>query len=446
LENVPLGNFSALRGLSLQGNRIRAINSSTLANLVSLRTLIVSRNLLTSFDFSTIARAAPQLATLDVSANQIREPYPSLGSISAVTINLAGNMFYGLEPLDCDETGGPCFLSPAPLNLQSLDLSDNVVPRFRVMLQTFGSKYGTLMHLYLRNASLTGSIPSLHLARLVNLQVLDLSGNAITGTINDLSVLTALSSLDVRNTLLSWGPQQRWPSFLQPSTNRHRGSGAFTCFEAQGANGVRLRLDIDDSYFDYALCYCESGFYGPAPNCSRCLPNANCAGYGDSSVANISRKAGMMFAQPGYWGTPPRTMAQMRNGSYPVQYLECMNADTSRTPCMHVADSDINCIEGYEDRLCSRCSAGYFSFGWQLCIACPKDAASKGLTAALLAIGGVGVVVWSLLASPSSSGLTKILIFFLQLIGQVKLPVRIGFLAARETTDSISNLKISAVE
>eukprot|EP00762_Andalucia_godoyi_P008820 ANDGO_06887.mRNA.1 Putative leucine-rich repeat-containing protein DDB_G0281931 len=263
---------------------------------------------------------------------------------------------------------------------------------------------------------------------LTGLTFLDVSSNDLSTGIDLLVSVPLLSSFDIRNnsdarkSLFSYTNQQRFS--YDPTTN-FPFSISMSC--VQGAIG-RLALQVDPLFFNFENCVCRPGFYGKPPNCRQCLSNAQCSFTNEADIPyeNMSlafRESGNVVARYGYYASPSVSLAEMmQDRSYPTDIEICALAGTDLTPCD--ANEDGPCKGGYQGRLCSACSSGYFRSG-DRCVECPNSA---GLVffAMLIVLASVGLIFWSFFGGSSSSGLVKVLLFFWQALFFTRTPMPSG--------------------
>lgn len=99
--------------------------------------------------------------------------------------------------------------------------------------------------------------------------------------------------------------------------------------------------------------------------------------------------------------------------------LRCRHIDLVCSPNFHENGTwngnTSACVDGYTDRMCSRCQKGFFAFG-QTCYACADKWYWQLLTGGVVIVGILALMVYAYLLNSSSDdeGSLKILIFFLQ--------------------------------
>eukprot|EP00762_Andalucia_godoyi_P008149 ANDGO_07424.mRNA.1 Putative leucine-rich repeat-containing protein DDB_G0281931 len=280
------------------------------------------------------------------------------------------------------------------------------------------------------------------------LSSLDVSPNDLSIGLDAVLSIPLLSSFDIRNnsnarkSTLSFVNQQLFS--YDPTTN-YPFSTSMSCVQAKVG---RLAFQADPVFFDYENCVCRPGFYGKPPNCTRCLSNADCSFSNEADIpyGNISiafREIGNIIAQKGYYASPPVTYTEMMdNQSYPTSMEICSLAGTDLTPC--AATPAGPCKTGYEGRLCSACSSGYFRTG-DRCAVCPN---SVGLTffAMFAVLTVIGLVAWSFLSGSSSSGLVKMVLFFWQALFFIRAPMPNGMYLFTHGASSMTTMTIAGPE
>ncbi|KAB2613213.1 tyrosine-sulfated glycopeptide receptor 1-like [Pyrus ussuriensis x Pyrus communis] len=192
LGSIPggIGNLFRLEKLLLYVNNFTGALPPSLANCTNLSTLNLRLNNLTgelsAFNFSTLQR----LTTLDLSNNNFSGELPqSLYSCKSLTaIKLASNQLTGEISPEIVALESLSFLSISTNNLT------NVAGAFRI-LKVFA----------IAGCQLTGQVPTM-LAKVMTLEVLDLSFNLITGSIPGwMGSLPNLFYVDLSNNLLGGG-------------------------------------------------------------------------------------------------------------------------------------------------------------------------------------------------------------------------------------------------
>ncbi|GER46503.1 leucine-rich repeat receptor-like protein kinase family protein [Striga asiatica] len=186
-----IGQFQALRKLSLHDNQIGGAIPTSLGFIPTLRGLQLFNNRFSGSIPSSLA-LPPLLQTIDLANNSLSGVIPPtlLNSTRLFSLNLSYNSLSGSIPITFAQSPSLLYLA-----LQNNSLSGNIPPSWPPQLQ----------HLNLRNNQLTGSLPT-HIVNLSSLTALDLSSNFLNGTVPDsFSNLKNLSLLDLSSNRLA-GP------------------------------------------------------------------------------------------------------------------------------------------------------------------------------------------------------------------------------------------------
>eukprot|EP00762_Andalucia_godoyi_P008167 ANDGO_07410.mRNA.1 putative leucine-rich repeat receptor-like protein kinase At1g35710 len=442
---------------------------------VSMIQLDLSNNRISQFPFESMS-GFPSLLSLDLSYNMLGPTFPVNVFVSATSLrslSLAYNHFKDAFPVyACN------YLSPAGsvidvvANLQAVDLSGNTITgvpgvvNYRYCELCSSTSAYSLTSLILKDAKLPAHFPSTSvqtsrgicsgpplpwfsfLPFLPGLSNLDVSSNDLSTSLGMVLSLPLLSSFDIRNNSNARKSQisyTNWKQFQYDPTTDYPYSTSMSCVQAKIG---RLAFQADPAFFDYENCVCRPGFYGKPPNCTRCLSNAECSYSSEAAIpfGNLSlafRDSGNIIAQKGYYASPSVTYLQMMNNvSYPKTIEICPLAGTDLTPCDATPGGP--CKTGYEGRLCSACSSGYFRSG-DRCAECPD---SVGLTffAMFTALAVIGLVVWSFLSGSSSSGLVKVLLFFWQALFFIRAPMPDGMSLVTHGASSMTTMTIAGPE
>ncbi|GMJ07261.1 receptor like protein 13 [Hibiscus trionum] len=195
IDIEELNKLAKLKHLELNGNQIESLRSydesDRLLKLMNLEQLDLSSNLFNNSILRVISGLS-NLKSLNIGNNQLE------GSINIKELEA----FQDLEELDFSYNKLYDFVAPKELenistNVKELSLSyshlgDNI-------LQSIGA-FTSLTSLTLSNTWLTGPLPTKGWCDLRNLKELDLSGNALVGSIPScFSNLTSLRLLDISN-------------------------------------------------------------------------------------------------------------------------------------------------------------------------------------------------------------------------------------------------------
>jgi len=253
------------------------------------------------------------------------------------------------------------------------------------------------------------------------------SGCNITGAIpQPWSDVVSFQRMELGNTKLSCKGTERYPGacplppFIQPSNVSSIagpiGSG-YSCPSLIFLPNPTAVLSLSPSYYEYALCQCESEYFGWNGVCKRCPTGCRCKGgtvtgcfpaklYAasqqmregetamlSSSLSTVHTTASIASSPTSFTALPtldPSTSASLASSLL----LPCPLTITGQTLCnsqgrpwpMHGSDSmdAANggmtaasssassasylsltgwCLDGHSDRLCSRCNEGWYSSG-----------------------------------------------------------------------------------
>eukprot|EP00762_Andalucia_godoyi_P000738 ANDGO_03677.mRNA.1 Leucine-rich repeat receptor protein kinase MSL1 len=447
-SEFPVCVFHALLILDVSVNRLQSFPFRAALYFPSLAVLDVSFNLL-SGDFPLpLFTADARLRSLSLAYNRFQGDlpiypcgYPDVASGTVLPINLAnglmdvdvsGNIVTGIPGYFDFNACARCQIPYASLSI--LRMSSSAIP-----LQ-FPSKYVTFGN----RSCLVASAPlSYFLPFFRGLKLLDLSNNSLGG---DLQLLfdnvPLLNGVDIRNNpsanLSALAKDRITTLFTFSSSSAYPYSKEMTCFMPVTASG-RLQLLTDPSFFFYKNCYCRPGYFGKPPHCRPCLSShASCSFASDSDASLLPpletwSESGNVLANDGYFASPETAVHLMKTDTaYPQTVEICANAGSSLTPCK--ASHSASCVPGYESRLCSRCSRLYFKSG-DRCVRCPEGVGLIFFGIAIVCVISV-IFVWSYFVGSSSSGIVKILIFFLQTLSFCKVPMPEGLYLLTQNSSS----------
>jgi Leucine-rich repeat (LRR) protein len=232
----------------------------------------------------------------------------------------------------------------------NLDSSIVYFPSLTTMMLSNNSVSGSLLHVM-------GTLPTL--------ATIDVTSNRFEGTVpssfNSLSVFLAANN-SMRDTAASL------PPFLEPrcelgcldpcvaasnSSNQLVAACLRSCCDVVQSThsnvicpDIRFRdnhrkvAKLDPSYSSFFSCTCAVGYFGSPPDCIPCLKNAVCDG---SKFLTIRR---------GFYPSPNYTSV--------VAINECRSGSLGETSCNPDETPSFQCASGYEGRLCSRCSPGFY--------------------------------------------------------------------------------------
>jgi Leucine-rich repeat (LRR) protein len=370
------------------------------------------------------------LSSISLAYNNFSGPFnldpcdPQGLSTHLVDIDISGNQVLGFSMYDPLNPGYWCGLPYAPLTtltMSNCSLTISHTFTYYVYDPVVGIEVGHVLETFLQDA----------IALFPGLQSLTLDYNPrLFGGFTGIVGLQSLRYLSAVGTNFSRSYYDDDFLALNPASVQF--SDRYVCYSAVGASGF-LIAEVDPTYFHYYNCYCKSGYYGKPPNCTACSsfgPNAMCPGLSDAS-GNVDPwdsyySSGLVFASPGYWASPPIALEEMRQGArFPAAFLPCAFAGTSLSPC-RPDDSRLDkaCADGYEDRKCSKCSAGYYPNA-STCQECPNEATMVVVMFLFFAV----FVILSIVAfvnEPASSGPIKVLVFFLQTLSYISVPLESG--------------------
>ncbi|KNC47068.1 leucine Rich Repeat family protein [Thecamonas trahens ATCC 50062] len=385
---LPPG-FPALEIVDVHNNNLQG-HLDILCNKAKLGIVDVSSNGLSSFpDCKTC------IGEVDISNNAFVGQLPTMEHVSCLTkLSASHNMF--------SSSSLPSSWSRLNTTLAHLDLSYNnlagAVSNYLIRIK-YGNSLGYidlshnklsgqiqqtvfshvdasflqgLVRLYVNDNNIVGSVPGL-LERLPLLHEVDLSNNNFTGSASPMTE-DAIANADLRG-----NPGLREPDgislpvnviahypLVQPSVELN-----YRCPTLTDTVTQRVRLDLDAHYYGASLCECLPGYHGSNGDCLSCThlgPAVTCEG---GQVVLNQRGLGLydvyaanVTINPNYFrvGTAP-------SGDPLID--PCYRLSSDETSCNPAGAHPAVCAVGYEDRLCSRCSAGYFPQG-RRCRKCPR--------------------------------------------------------------------------
>eukprot|EP00762_Andalucia_godoyi_P008760 ANDGO_04723.mRNA.1 Putative leucine-rich repeat-containing protein DDB_G0281931 len=429
--------ISSLRSLDLSNNRLDVFPFHRISQFSNLTSLDLSKNRLYGDFPQDVFQQTSSLRTVSLAYNNFSGDFPiqpcvSLSSLEA--IDLSGNSISGMNGYWSFPPGDKCNSPYA--SLATLKLSDTGLNPVASYDGNFGVQYASFL-------SFLPLFPAL-----VNL---DLSSNHLTtGLDSILSNLPLLKSLNIQsnpNMRLTTAATPVSRALFQFSANfGYPFSVNMTCYSATFASG--LSIQADPLFYDYRYCVCRPGFFGKPPHCLPCLPHAACSFTSESIIPLLNttsawNDSGNVVAQEGYYASPFVPLGEMMsNQLYPKTIEICAHAGTDLTPCD--ANQEKSCKTGYQGRLCSGCSSGYFRTG-DRCVECP-DSVGLVFFAMFVVLAAVGLVVWSFFVGSSSSGLVKVLVFFWQALFFIRAPMSSGLYSFTHSASSVSTLSVAGPE
>ncbi|KAL0382188.1 UNVERIFIED_CONTAM: putative leucine-rich repeat receptor-like protein kinase IMK3 [Sesamum calycinum] len=189
-----IGQFQALRKLSLHDNFIAGSIPTSLGFLPNLRGVQLFNNRLSGSIPASLG-LCPLLQTLDLANNSLSGPIPPtlVNSTKLFRLNISYNQLSGSIPYSFTQSSSLMFLA-----LENNNLSGPIPDSWGGN----GRNLAQLQLLTLNHNSFTGNIPA-SFGNLSGLRTLDLSGNSFNGSLPDsLSNLQRLSVLNLRNNRL----------------------------------------------------------------------------------------------------------------------------------------------------------------------------------------------------------------------------------------------------
>ncbi|KAK4403430.1 putative leucine-rich repeat receptor-like protein kinase IMK3 [Sesamum angolense] len=189
-----IGQFQALRKLSLHDNFIAGSIPTSLGFLPNLRGVQLFNNRLSGSIPASLG-LCPLLQTLDLANNSLSGPIPPtlVNSTKLFRLNISYNQLSGSIPYSFTQSSSLMFLA-----LENNNLSGPIPDSWGGN----GRNLAQLQLLTLNHNSFTGNIPA-SFGNLSGLRTLDLSGNSFNGSLPDsLSNLQRLSVLNLRNNQL----------------------------------------------------------------------------------------------------------------------------------------------------------------------------------------------------------------------------------------------------
>ncbi|PRP84213.1 leucine-rich repeat-containing protein [Planoprotostelium fungivorum] len=420
----------AFTSVSLAGNRFTGELPLDLFNVSSI--LDVSSNRFTSVP-STISTST--LQSLDISDNPIYGNIPNLISTTLqLTKFVAKNC--GFVAMNNSQGFPAYYLTNVALTY--LDLSDNPLdtPIDGVFYAVIAN---TVLTLKLSNCQIRGPIYNLGSSGITSMQYMDLSHNFITGYLSlpffidtlsyfdishnnisgvvDLSFASATSLyyFDISDNLYMEGPLPTFMTTDYDVLSDHPDQNMF-CPSIIGKY-KKLSVGMSPTYYDYALCLCYVGYYRRDGVCVKCPEHSACpGGFNQSQV----------IPNPGYFPIP--------SIDTPTMMIKCPNASLTSNPCNPSGTFPFTCQTGYEGRMCSKCSHGYFSDDFE-CNACGSPLSI--LAGICIIISAALLFIWVSLVEISSwhRGTTTILVFYVQTTGYL---LSNGFLPISDGSNLLS--------
>eukprot|EP01119_Soliformovum_irregulare_P004124 TRINITY_DN1513_c0_g1_i1.p1 TRINITY_DN1513_c0_g1~~TRINITY_DN1513_c0_g1_i1.p1 ORF type:complete len:1212 (-),score=333.05 TRINITY_DN1513_c0_g1_i1:71-3706(-) len=386
---------------------------------------------LTSVDFSNNKftslgdLALPGVLRLDLSGNPFpRIPLPnysgwtSLSFFSAAGTNLTGPLISQQFPAtltQIDLSNMPFLNStlnnmvdataPASLAgaLNSIVIVNSGLSGSSVIFDTLATTSASIQTLNLAKNQITGDVNLFSLTSLI--RIVDLSNNALDGTIRDTLSSAPLAYFNVSGNpklkALSNNPLPSWLdldySVLSIDDKNH--------WECPGVKGVlrTMSADIDQTYNNYYGCLCSPEYFRSNNTflCENCPSNGVCPGHENQSLVVTPR---------GFYPFPSPVQPQV--------IAKCRNASLTNNPCNPDNLDNFVCQDGYTDRFCSDCQEGYFHLDRQ-CMPCGSETEYVSFFFMLVILVIFVVYVMIVQQTQWRRGTFSILVFYLQISGRL---------------------------
>jgi len=305
-----------------------------------------------------------------------------------MTLLLAGNKLTGSVPYTLFDFDAP----DLPWSLMVLDISMNnlLTGALGAAANTFGS---TLTSLNFTGISLSGSLPESYQA-LAALRSLSLLG---------LSAFTCPMVVSVEGEVSC--PLPSWVRVSSTLSDVGMDGAAFAGFRCPSlqadAAGVVSDIELEEWYHDYRFCPCNDGWWGTGGQCFQCPSQCQCSGARIVGCFPVISQ-GLLFVEPG--AVNPQGDRLLRPTISIMEFsvatfLQCDRSLGGQSLCnpagsewrafyrvldqlpshsdtylsqfldpLHVNWTAF-CTEGHEGRLCSHCTAGFYSSG-RSCMRC----------------------------------------------------------------------------
>eukprot|EP00762_Andalucia_godoyi_P005814 ANDGO_06923.mRNA.1 Putative leucine-rich repeat-containing protein DDB_G0281931 len=459
LTEIPdsVGLLSKLLVLKVDANNLTAFPINAITSVSTLNLLSMSFNLIydsyydnNDYNCQTLDAASQSyVAVLDISNNpnifcNLYSMYlcnaANYGGGALVVLNVAHSGIYVEESYTMvaySEEHSCGLLSLITLDLTGCNVADVDA------LDVVGRSFPALEELMVPNSQLQSDIAQMQLLPFM------LFFNASHNPNFQFNVLDYGASLVV---------QPSASTMYNASANGH-----YFCFEVESIIQPSALFVVDiDILSQYQLCFCDKGFYGKPPHCALCPTNAVCPGPDlvaarTSELDNVDARylaylqGGTMFAETGYWASPPYDLDDLQRGMYPTTFIQCNGFGAALSRCRPNSSNFTQaCEDGYTDRLCSKCSSSYFSVSaeWSAvttCLSCSNQVSLPWFLFILI-LCLIIVMIVAFVSSASTSGFLKILIFFLQFVAQLRLPIPSGAGGFFSTIFAMSSLSLFGPE
>ena len=401
---VPASLLAApsLETLRLSDNRLTGIEtpapgSSSSIDVSGVTSLYLAGNNLTSFP--SALQNATSLTALDLSDNALEgSPPPWLGRASTlVTLRLGGNKITGaldhwlanntlirLHTLSLEGNvgiTGP--LSAAAIaNLSSLAVLNvagiQTFGDFPAALGAVGASLGALRELTASRAGLTGSLPSTLFAALPVLERLDLSNNALRGSIprddddDGATRHSELVKLFLNDNAFDGTVPSLPASLLSAAASDPNGAAHVVNLTSAAANAAGFECPLPSAHVAYAgvACECAAGRFGSDLGRLRCDP---------CDAGTFSAAAGAATCEVCAAGTHASARGATACEACGVGVVAANPGSTECVACESGnvavdASTCATCPAGYEPNAngtsCVACAPGYHSSASSACITC----------------------------------------------------------------------------
>ena len=244
-----------------------------------------------------------------------------------------------------------------------------------------------VLYINLSNNNLTGRLPTDESFTMVYLFYLNFASNNFSDQIpmRFFSPLKSLTYFDVRQN-----------PFLKSNTLSPKMNVTYSVTmkrDTLSCPTMRLaysggRLEIDPSYYDYSLCFCNKGYYGYRRFCKPCMTGGSCDMKG--SMVNKTQTSKLtnaikveMNIEKGFWPCCDNfdNVTKLVKCRKQKLFEDEICSPSGNCKCgLHLVDGNLLkttcnsscvCRHGNTGRFCSQCIDGYFKKG-SLCSRCPE--------------------------------------------------------------------------
>ena len=347
--------FEKITQITLGSNKLHGLLPATLNNLQTLQVLDLSYNNFTSFAASLSFN--PQLQIIYLQGN--------------VHLKIDGNRL--LKALE------PCIYTLRVLVASNCGLKGE--------LSDYLFNFPQLLYIDLSNNSLTGLLPVNLPFNMVYLFYLNIASNNFTGQIpmRFFSALKSLTYLDIRQNRFLKGKVLNDNMIATYSVMIKTNTLSCPTILLSYSGG---HIEMDPSYYDYSLCFCNKGYYGYRRYCKPCMQGGSCNV--EASMMNKTQTSRStneieikMNIEKGYWpccGDFDNVTKLLRCHKQEVFEDEICNPSGDCKCGLHLANghflqttcnSSCVCRHGNKERFCSQCIDGRYKKG-SLCVPCPE--------------------------------------------------------------------------